>query len=327
MAKESLYLVSRRVDPTKTLTLRKEFRLQMRGRFLALSRLIIESVDDNNCFGYGDSAYPKNNTYRSLAAKMFAAKDNKTNWDKWRDDLFPIGTRRFQFMNDPDKISSFMDWLDEMEDRSVLRKIYSQRIGPGIVPAWTNLFIKRAYAHGILFARHLLRGNKELLIDINKQKLDFPIDDISIDLATDGAIHADRIGVAYTRTFNDLKGITDTMNAQISREIASGLTLGINPREIARNIVNRVDKIGINRATILARTEVIRANHLAAIQEYRNAGITAVQVKAEWSTAGDARVCELCSPLDGKVFDLDEIEPKIPLHPQCRCAAIPVINK
>ena len=154
---------------------------------------------------------------------------------------------------------------------------------------------------------------------------DIPVTDEAINIDFNRSIHADRAGVLYTRAYNDLKGITETMDAQISRVLAEGIVSGDNPRIIAKEIAGRISAIGIHRATLLARTEVIRAHHLAAVQTYRNYGIEGVQVVAEWNTAGDARVCELCSPLDGKIFTLDRIENMIPVHPQCRCGMLPVV--
>ena len=81
------------------------------------------------------------------------------------------------------------------------------------------------------------------------------------------------------------------------------------------------------RAEMIARTELIRAHHLATIQEYRNWGVLGIKVKGEWKTAGDSRVCERCAELEGKIFTLDEIEPMIPFHPLCRCLALPYIEK
>jgi len=300
-----LYLL-KSSDPTKTTTLRKQFSTQFSKRFSALKKIINESIINNDCFG--------------LVKNQSTVSAQKNDWLK---DLFPIGINRFKFRTDPEKINSFMEWLSDMENKSVAQRVYFPQIGVGIEPIWTNTFIRRAYSGGIIFARQHIKANKELLSFINKTKNDFPTDDISVNDTLGSAFHSDRIGTVYTRVFTDLEGITKAMDAQISRELADGLVRGLNPREIARNIVDRVNKIGITRATILARTEVIRANHLAAIQEYRNAGITAVQVKAEWSTAGDYRVCELCRPLEGKIFDLDKIEGMIPVHPQCRCAALP----
>jgi hypothetical protein len=60
------------------------------------------------------------------------------------------------------------------------------------------------------------------------------------------------------------------------------------------------------------------------VQEYKNWEVEGVKVKAEWDTAGDGRVCELCRPLDGQVFTIEEIEPMIPRHPNCRCISLPV---
>ena len=113
------------------------------------------------------------------------------------------------------------------------------------------------------------------------------------------------------------------MDKQISTILAQGMAEGQNPNILARRINDRVDKIGIVRAKILARTEVIRAHHTATIQEYMNWDVVGVKVLAEWSTAGDNRVCSLCKPLQGKIYTLDEILPMIPRHPQCRCIALP----
>ena len=44
-------------------------------------------------------------------------------------------------------------------------------------------------------------------------------------------------------------------------------------------------------------------------------------------TAGDDRVCEKCAALEGRIFTLDEIEFLIPLHPNCRCLALPYIEE
>ena len=158
-----------------------------------------------------------------------------------------------------------------------------------------------------------------------------------------GPIHMDRLGLLFTRVFNDLKGITAAMDMQISRVLAQGIADGDGMRVLARKLVSTINgtkmgELGITdtlgrfipaqrRALILARTEIIRSHHLATIQEYRNWGLMGVTVKVEWSTAKDDRICEKCASMEGRVFTLDEIEPLIPLHPQCRCTTIPYIKE
>ena len=155
--------------------------------------------------------------------------------------------------------------------------------------------------------------------------------------------HIERLGLIFTRFYSDLKGITDVMESQISRILAQGIADGDGPRLLARKLVSAINGTGVGdlgitdtlgrfipamrRAEILARTEMIRAHHLATIQEYRNWGLLNIRVKAEWKTAGDDRVCSKCSSLEGQIFTLDEIEPMIPLHPQCRCIALPYIEE
>jgi len=139
------------------------------------------------------------------------------------------------------------------------------------------------------------------------------------------------VGLIYTRTYRGLKGITDEMDKQISQVLAQGMAEGRNPNTIAKALADRVDKIGITRARILARTEVIRAHHTATIQEYKNWGVVGVKVLAEWVTAGDSRVCPDCLRMSRKdngfgkgIYTLDQIAGLIPLHPQCRCVALPM---
>jgi SPP1 gp7 family putative phage head morphogenesis protein len=132
------------------------------------------------------------------------------------------------------------------------------------------------------------------------------------------------------------------MDTLISRILAQGMIDGDGPALIARKLVAAINGTGIGdlamtdaigrfipalrRAELLARTEIIRAHHLATIQEYRNWGLEGIVVKGEWQTAGDDRVCDKCASLQGKIFTLDEIEGMIPLHPLCRCIALPWIE-
>ena len=155
-------------------------------------------------------------------------------------------------------------------------------------------------------------------------------------------MHLDRLGLLFTRVFSELNGITSQMDTLISQILTQGMIDGEGMRLIAKKLIAAIDGTGLGslgitdklgrfipaerRALLLVRTEVIRAFHLAAIQEYRNWGLEGVYVMAEWKTAGDDRVCSRCAELENKIFTLDEIEPMIPLHPQCRCIALPYIE-
>lgn len=52
-----------------------------------------------------------------------------------------------------------------------------------------------------------------------------------IDVIFNAPFYLERVGLVYTRTYTDLKGITDTMASQISRVLAQGMAEGRNPRK------------------------------------------------------------------------------------------------
>jgi len=72
----------------------------------------------------------------------------------------------------------------------------------------------------------------------------------------------------------------------------------------------------------MARTETMYACNEGAKVRYAQHGIE----KVEWLTAWDDRVCPDCAALNGKVFTIAQAPP-CPLHVQCRCTLMPVIEE
>lgn len=248
--------------------------------------------------------------------------------------MSPIPPNAFQFIRSSEKINAFMDWLRRQIDRGIITIGTGQQLGTSVESAWMNIYILDSYKRGVERARSELLALGYRIPSI--------IESGGINLVLETPFHLDRIGVLYSRVFTDLRGITEQMDTIISRILAQGMVDGDAPAYLARQLVAAIngngigdlgltDKIGrfipaMQRAELLARTEIIRAHHLAMVQEYRNWGLEGVKVKGEWMTAQDDRVCEKCAPLEGRVFTLDEIEGLIPYHPLCRCIALPYIE-
>ena len=98
---------------------------------------------------------------------------------------------------------------------------------------------------------------------------------------------------------------------------------------------------------MIAQTETIRSSNAGAVEAYAKAGIEYKQ----WFTAEDGRVCPFCYEMHGKIVgvrdnyfnrgDVMEVEdlPKAalvfsyedvgypPLHPNCRCTILPVVEE
>jgi len=101
---------------------------------------------------------------------------------------------------------------------------------------------------------------------------------------------------------------------------------------MARRLTDRVSKIGKTRATAFARTEIINSHTEAALQRYEQQGVDTVGIEPEVEivTAGDNSVCQEClTAAEAGPWKIDEFrgsEYQPPLHVNCRCSVLPVIN-
>jgi len=225
------------------------------------------------------------------------------------------GQRAFAFARSAQKVDAFMTWLRATQDELLLTVRTGTSRGVVGNQLWANVYVESAYQMGLASAASRMQG------------MGVSVADSWINNAWFRPIHADALGLIYTRVFSDLKGITEAMDAQISRVLAQGLAEGRSSDSIARDINDRVDKIGKVRARTLARSEVVSANSEATLNAYDEAAIEGVELEAEFTTARDEAVCEKCQALAAAgPYTLKQARGLIPAHPNCRCAWIPVVS-
>lgn len=222
----------------------------------------------------------------------------------------------YAFPRSVDKTTAFMEWLRQQQAANILELRPGVPMSRAAEAAWTSTYVRSAYSRGMAgSAARLRKEGVEVADDWVVQAFTRPF-------------HADRVGLAYTRVFEELQGITAEMDRQISRVLADGIVRGDGARDIARAINDRVQRIGITRARMLARTEVIRAYGEAALNTYEEAGVMGVGVQAEFLTAQDDAVCEECESLAQRgPYSLEQARGMIPVHPNCRCAYVPVVEE
>ena len=292
--------------------MRNQFAKKMRGKFTRICAAINKAIVDQDVFGLKQSEF-----------KITVLAD------------IPIpSTGAFDFPTSQAKVDAFMEWINQLIADELLEVANYQQLGQASNAAWTNMYIQDAYQRGLQRARQELTGHG----------YDVPPLSETGGLAASMSLpfHLERVGLLYARTYSDLKGITAAMDQQISKVLSQGMIDGDNPRVIAKKLIATLrgtgDDLGITdtlgrfipaerRAEMLARTEVIRTHHAAMMQEYKNWALADVHIIAEWATAGDSRVCEKCGKLQGKRFKLEEAMNLIPLHPNCRCIALPIEEK
>jgi uncharacterized protein YidB (DUF937 family) len=207
-----------------------------------------------------------------------------------------------------------MEWLRKQEDELILEIMPGFNVKSAAQSAWSNSYIDTAYQKGIRDAANKMK------------KEGAEIAPSWINSAFNRPVHADRLGLIYTRTFSDLDGITRVMDQQISRILAQGIGEGRGPLDIARELNERVDKIGITRARMLARTEIVSSHAEASINAYEEAGLEGVDVEAEILNGSDP--CPECQALaENGPYTLSEARGLIPAHPNCVCSLNPqVVN-
>jgi SPP1 gp7 family putative phage head morphogenesis protein len=275
----------RRVDPTHTAMVRRAFDAEVRRRFMAIVRDLERDL-------------PELLEGREMQVVTHADA---------------MDAPRYIFERSAEKEAAFMRWLR----RQVQARVLTVREGTDMASAgarhWSNVYIDTAYQRGIRQAgANLRRGGAK-------------VEQSWISQAFNRPVHADRVGIIYTRTFNDMRKVTEVMAQKMGEVLARGMAEGRNPLDIARDLRDRVERIGITRARLIARTEVIASHADATLNSYEEAGVEGVAVESEWTTAGDGRVCPECEANEGKTYTLAEARGLIPLHPNCRCAWLPKV--
>lgn len=294
-----------RRDPTRTTMIRSNYAKEARKRFRNIRALIRDAIVDKDVFG--------------IAGGHEGLQSN-------------VQRKAFDFPRVGQKVDAFMDWLERQVQDEMLELGTRRQIGSSIEKSWQDLYLEDSHKRGIQRANYEMRQAGYPIASIAEQG--------GLQVVMGLPMHVDRLGVLYTRAFNELKGITNAMDQQISRVLTQGLADGDGPRLIARKLNSTISGKGLGdlgitdslgrfipaqrRAEILARTEVIRAHHSGMMQTYKNWGAEGVEVEAEFRTAGDNRVCPDCESLEGTVYSLKEAEGLIPVHPQCRCIVLPV---
>ena len=165
----------RNYDPTRTTALRSAFSQDMKRRFTELVVTVRKAVDTEDCF-------------------------NLRNDNIQTHQMTTPGAAAFNFERSAEKLEAFMKWLQEQVNKGILDVGTYQQIGSGVYSAWTNLYIFDSYKRGVIRARYELKKAGYNVPSIENSG--------GIDIVMQLPFHMDRVGLLFTRVYNDLKGNT-----------------------------------------------------------------------------------------------------------------------
>ena len=135
----------------------------------------------------------------------------------------------------------------------------------------------------------------------------------------------------------EFAGVVDAYTEESLKTVLQmGMEEGLAMNGIAKLVQDVFTMASDYRAEMIARTEVIRASNGATEMAYMQSGV--VKGK-QWLVTDDERTCPECIEMNGIIVDLGENftegdypedpyndTPFPPLHPNCRCTTLSVLN-
>jgi SPP1 gp7 family putative phage head morphogenesis protein len=134
--------------------------------------------------------------------------------------------------------------------------------------------------------------------------------------------------VLRKRMEQQVKSFNDRAKTDIVRTISDGIAADKSPNDIKNEIKLKYDKYKVKEAPQdyqierVAKTEVINNVNLLKLIKWKEMGFE----KAEQLVHIDERTCEVCKPLNHRIFDIDYLlenpDKRAALHPNCRCTYV-----
>jgi SPP1 gp7 family putative phage head morphogenesis protein len=306
-----------RRDPTRTTMLRNSFVKQVNKRLRELRRAINIVVVDLDVFRLKPNPFISNELpFNFTSYGIRKPSEIEQILGIGRQPTFVADTSAILSAQSASaQLTAYQEWFKAQVDAGLLEVAEGFEDRP-----WTSPYVESAYKKGVVRSYNDVHGLAGEVAPFGAgSRAAF------LQSAFGGPIGTKQIQLLATRAFQQLQGVTAAMEQNMSRILADGLAHGRGPREIARELNKTVSGLGRNRSHTIARTEIIHSYAEGQLDSYEQMNMEEVGVMAEWSTAGDDRVCELCSSLEGVVLEIKEARGIIPRHPNCRCAFIPAL--
>ena len=193
-------------------------------------------------------------------------------------------------------------WAYLRTERQRARKALQETVNP-IIELMESQGLERAYNNFEVDKRPLLTMYERLYTNVGGafgEKTYKELTGMKMKQDEDEWIRAVKnyLGIAVAER---LDAVTATSRDYITRIMQKGISEGWSIQETAKQIKDKVG--GVNRATRIARTEIISASNLGSIEGARATGLP---LKKTWLATRDNRTRETHSSVDGQERGLDE---------------------
>lgn len=161
----------------------------------------------------------------------------------------PVVNKKYQFDLDPNYLSIILRDGELMVDEVLLQ-------GGEFNNFFFNEYVSTAYE----------RGTAQEYANLAQQSTTYAATQQSVATILLSEPYQLRMALVRARVFEEVKGLSAQVKADMARILTDGIARGLNPREVARNL-NEQSGIEIRRANRVARTEITTALRRARMDE------------------------------------------------------------
>jgi SPP1 gp7 family putative phage head morphogenesis protein len=128
-------------------------------------------------------------------------------------------------------------------------------------------------------------------------------------------------GVISENTMHYVTRMGEDMKTDLRKIAVEGYRNKVAPKELAKQMSQKIEGLSRQRAQVIARTETRRAGNISNYVNAKiNQGANSFKVISDSST-----VCPFCQQLYGDgsiVFDIEQSDVIPPIHPNCNCTPL-----
>lgn len=180
--------------------------------------------------------------------------------------------------------SAFREWLETELDTTVVEPAYSRRqIERG--DHYTGRIVREFHEHGIELAHAHLKeaGASHRVLEVPP---DAVLRDDNPQFGGEG-IHHEYLTENYDEIYSDVVDVARETSKQAYREYRDAAREGATLSDTLSRIIDRIEKVGITRTDLVARTKLIQVINDAVLARYDQLGVTEVGVEIEAPTSDE----------------------------------------
>lgn len=165
--------------------------------------------------------------------------------------------------------------------------------------------------------KEFIKYYKENYELIGKQNQFFPVK-LDNDLVRQ-AVNA--VWVQDKKTWNQRIWVNmENLQNSLQKILTDAIATGSSVDKITEVVMQDMN-VGYYQANRLVRTELSHIRVISTLDSYRDAGVTQYEY-----IANGPNMCEECEELNGQIFSIDDIEHLPPVHPNCVCSILAVLD-